>query len=396
MMLRQISVFFIFLATVSVFWFSMIPKNLVLAMSAAMILLMLVVILIGLIYDRSARFKQHFSTEIMLIFLALMFSSFGAKWAHNQDFPLTMWAQKGMFFYLFYFFLHTIRISPKEIERLMLFIAILYLIGFILQTVAYPRVFFDARMSWDRGTLRLFLPGKAFVVVMYFYFLQLFFEKTKPKYLIFCLLTFVVTLLQGTRSALFLLLLGTLFNLIFSKRVKSRFLIMFLLMLSIFPIFFIFQDIFMNLVAVSEEQSEDSENDIRVRAAIFFLTDFYHDKLNYFIGHGESHMASPYGMQIFYYKVNNGFFLSDIGIIGEYVRFGVLYVISIALILRKLFVLRIDPKYMYFKYYILISLIGMVMGGIFSREDSFVPILAMMYFIDVSIHDKKLAAEGNP
>ncbi|MCD4696072.1 MAG: hypothetical protein K8S16_07500, partial [Bacteroidales bacterium] len=305
-MLRQISVFLIYLSSVSVFWFSMIPKNLVHAFSAAMILLMVTVILMGLIYDRSERFKHHFGMEIMLIFLALLLSSFGAKWGHDQGFPLTMWAQKGMYFYLFYFFLHTIRIRPKEIERLIFIISILYIVSFMLQYVAFPKILFDARVEEDRGTVRIFLPGKSFVVVMYFYFLQLFFERTKPKYLIFCLLTFIVTLLQGTRSALGLLLLGTIFNLIFSKRVKSRFLILFLLILCIIPIFFVFQDILMNLVLVSEDQSENSEDDIRVRSATFFLTDFYPGALNYLIGNGESHMGSAYGMRIFYYKINNG------------------------------------------------------------------------------------------
>ncbi|MCD4697650.1 MAG: hypothetical protein K8S16_15610 [Bacteroidales bacterium] len=81
--------------------------------------------------------------------------------------------------------------------------------------------------------------------------------------------------------------------------------------------------------------------------------------------------------------------MSDIGLIGEYVRYGVIYIIGIFLILRKLLTLKIDPRYMYFKYYIVISLIGMVMGGVFTRADSYIPILAMLYFIDVSIHDKK-------
>ncbi|MCF8369851.1 MAG: hypothetical protein K9G76_12495 [Bacteroidales bacterium] len=388
-MLRQISLFFIYLASVSVFWLAMLPKNLIHAFSASMILLILVVVLIGLIYDRSDRFKQNFGVEIMMIFLAIMLSTFGAKWGHNQMFGLTIWAQKGMLFYMLYFFLHTIRIRPKEIERLMLLIAILYIVSFMLQYLAYPRILFNTRVQEDRGTVRIFLPGKAFVVVMYFYFLQLFFEKTKPHYLIFCLLTFIVTILQGTRSALLLLLVGTLFNLIFSKRVKSRFLILFLLMLSIIPIFIIFQDIFLNMVAVSEEQSETAEEDIRVKAATYFLTDFNPGWLNYVIGNGESHMASAYGMQVEMFKINFGYFQSDIGLIGEYVKYGILYVLAVILILRKVLILKLEPQYLYFKYYIGISFIGMIMGGIFAKEDSFVPILALLYFIDVSEYNFK-------
>lgn len=388
-MIRQISVFFIFLACVSLFWFSMVPKNIVLLAQTAAIILMLVVVLVGNIYDRSKRFTQNFGYEISFIFLAIFLSTFGANWGHQQSFGLTMWAQRGMYFYLFYFFLHTTRMRTEDIERLLISISIIYIACFLLQYVAYPRVLFGTRMDEDRGTIRIFLPGKAFVVMMYFYCLQMFFRNHKASYIVFCVLTLLVTLLQGTRSALGLLLLGTILNLVISKQVKSKLLISFLLFLCVIPVFFIFQDIILNLILVSEEQSANEGEDVRVRAARFFLTEFYPSKLNYFIGNGEEHMASAYGMKVFFYKVTFGFFLSDIGIIGEYVKFGIIYVVSVVMIVIKVLRARLDPKYYYFKYYIAISIMGMIVGGTFSKFDAFVPILAMLYIIDVNVFDRK-------
>ena len=350
---------------------------------------MLVVVLVGNIYDRSKRFKQNFGFEISLIFLALILSTFGASWGHQQSAGLTVWAQRGMYFYLFYFFLHTTRMRPEDIERLLIAIGIIYIVCFLLQYAAYPRILFGTRMNEDRGTIRIFLPGKGFVVLMYFYCLQMFFKNHKAPYIVFCVFTLLVTLLQGTRSALGLLLVGTLLNLVISKQVQSKLAISFLLFLCVIPVFFIFQEIILNLILVSEEQSASEGEDVRVRAARFFLTEFYPSSLNYFTGNGEEHMASAYGMKVFFYKATFGFFLSDIGLIGEYVKYGVLYVVSVIMIVVKVLRTRLDPKYLYFKYYISISIMGMILGGTFAKFDAFVPILATLYIIDVNVHDRK-------
>ncbi|MCB0805035.1 MAG: hypothetical protein KDC05_04500 [Bacteroidales bacterium] len=388
-MLRNISVFYILISASQFFWFALVPKNLILMVAFGAIMLMLVVVLLGLIYDPSRRFEQNFTYEISLIFISILLSTFGAKWGHDQNFMLTAWAQRMMYFYLFYFFLHTIRIRPEDLEKLIIIIAVIYIVIFLIQYVSYPRMLFGTRADEERGTIRIFLPAKAFVVMVYFYCLQEFFAKLKLKYALFCVAAIAVTILQGTRTPLALLFLGTIIMLILSKRVQSKMLIAFLLIVGAASIMVIFQDIFLNLLEVSEEQSAKEGDDIRVKAAKFFLYEFPPTPLNYIIGNGESHMASAYGMRIWYYKVDFGYFQNDIGLLGEYTKYGILYVIAVILIVRKILAMKIDPKYMYFKYYIFISLIGMIMGGIFARSDAFTTILAIMYIIDIDRHDKK-------
>jgi len=356
------------------------------------IIFMLAIVLLGLVYDPSRRFEQHFSFEVSLMFLALLLSTFGAKWGHDQSFMLTAWAQKAMYFYLFYFFLHTIRIKPDDLEKLIILIAVLYVVFFLVQYVAYPRILFGTRADEERGTIRIFLPAKAFVAMAYFYCLQRFFATLKFKFIAFCLAAIAVTVLQGTRTPLALLTAATAINLIISKRVQNKLLITFLLILCAIPVIIAFQDIFINLIEVSEQQSSAEGDNIRVKAAKFFLYDFSPTTLNYIIGNGESHMASSYGMKIFYYKVNFGFFQNDLGLLGEYTKYGIIYVIAAIMIVRKIIIAKIPPKYMYFKYYIFMSFIGMVMGGVFARSDQFLTILSMMYIIDIVRHKKKYEA----
>jgi len=92
-------------------------------------------------------------------------------------------------------------------------------------------------------------------------------------------------------------------------------------LLRFIPIFFIFLDIFMQLFAVTQQQGNQSEDDIRISSATFFLTTFNPNKYAYIVGNGVSSLNSNYGVLVQSYKDYRGFYQSDIGLIGEYSRF---------------------------------------------------------------------------
>jgi hypothetical protein len=157
-----------------------------------------------------------------------------------------------------------------------------------------------------------------------------------------------------------------------------------------FLIFFMFQDIIMNLITVSEEQSAQHGEDIRMLSTKFFLTDFYPNKINYIIGNGVGHMMSPYGMKIAYYKVTHGYYQSDIGVLGVFTQFGILYIVGMFLIMRKILVTKIQKKYVYIKYWAGLLIITVILGNPFSRPDGIALITSILYIIDVSAYELKL------
>ena len=162
------------------------------------------------------------------------------------------------------------------------------------------------------------------------------------------------------------------------------------MIVSVVVVFFIFQDIIMGLVELSETQAAQEEEDVRSRSTKFYLTEFYPNKVNYIIGNGASHMANAYGMKVMYYQTVFGYYLSDIGVVGVYVKLGVLYVIGVFILLRKIFISNIEPRYFYFKYSAILLLLNEIMGGAFARPSSFIVTLAMLYIIDVSSYKIKL------
>jgi hypothetical protein len=388
-MVRQIVVFFIFLASATFFNLTFLPKQISLLLSFAAVILMLLTVVITLIYDRGKRFHQNFGIEVGLIFLSLFLAIYGAKWGHDQDFFLTIWVLNYMYFYLFYYFLHSVRMRPEELEKLILYLGIMYIAFYLIQFALYPRMIFGSRAQEMRGTIRIFLPGSAFAGLVFYYYLQETFTTNKKISIAFCLIYLVIPVIQGTRSSIITVLLGALLYILISKRVKSKVLVFMMMAMAAGIGFIIFKDIIMNLIMVSQEQASQDEDDVRVRAAKFFLYDFYPSALNYFIGNGESHMMSAYGMRIWYYKSNFGFYQNDLGILGEYIKFGVLWIVCVILIFRKLFTIKIAPRYGYIRYWALITILDELMGGAFSKPTSIVVITAVLYIIDVSHFELK-------
>ena len=162
--------------------------------------------------------------------------------------------------------------------------------------------------------------------------------------------------------------------------------ITFFMLLGVVIVFFIFQDLIIGLIKLSETQASQEGEDIRMRSARFYLTEFYPNFVNYIIGNGSSHMANAYGMKVMYYQTVFGYYLSDLGMLGVYVRLGVLYIIGVFLIFRKIFITPYDSRYTYFKYATIMLIWNEIGGGAFAKPTSFIVTLAMLYIIDVSAY----------
>jgi len=386
-MVRNLIILFIFFGSANFFMFTFIPRQMLLLLSFASNILMLTGIALTLVYYKGKWFPQKFGVEVGLIFLSLALAVYGAKWGHGQGFGLSIWALNFMYFYLLYFFLHAVRVKPEDLEKLLIFMGIIYIGFFIGQYVLYPTILFDSRISEDRGTIRVFIPGAAFAGLVFYLFLQKTFTTGNKLFLLFCLSFMIIPLLQGTRSSTLTTLLGAFIYILGSKRVKSKLLVSLMITASVAIIFFLFNDLIMNLIQVSEEQASQEGEDIRIRATKFFLTDFNPTPLNYLIGNGESHMMAPYGMRVSYYKTQFGFYQSDIGVIGNYVRFGVIYVLAVFLIFRKFFTLKIEPRYGYLKFWALLLILAEILGGAFTRQTTIAVIASVMYIYDVSNYE---------
>lgn len=361
-MLKKVILIIIILCSLKFYGFVFIPEVILKASEWLGIGLIIALIVIFLVYNKDKSIKKHFTLPIILIFISVLISMFGSYIFHDQSFIITAYEQRAIYFYLIYFLLPFMKIEGDFIIKTIASFALVYIVIYLLQFFIYPVQITDNKMFLNRGTLRIFLIGSGYLVISYFIWLYLAFRNYKVKHMLFLLFALAIFVLMGTRQVLATIVLLTLLYIIQSKQIKSKFLLFMLIGVALVPVFFLFQNIILAMFEVTREQSQNLEGSIRFEAAKFYLTKFYPDDLAYVIGNGAPG-SSIYGLRLIRYSEEFGYYLSDIGLIGEYIKYGIVYVIGVFIILYRVFRKQLPEKLMFIKYNFLGIVLTLVTGG---------------------------------
>jgi hypothetical protein len=391
---KKLILYFIAFSALELYNFSFVGPQLIKIFQIISIGLIIAVIIIQLVYQREEAIRKHFWIEILLIFIGVILGMFMAQWGHDQSLAITLVAQRFMYFYLVYWVLHSLKTTVDDIESIVFWLGLTYSAFYLIQFFAYPNIVFDVRIVADRETLRIFLPGFIFMVLSYFLVLNRLFESFAIWKLLSILLFLAIFILMGTRQVIFSMLLLTLAYVMFSKSVKSRVLIFLLIIASIAPVVYLFQEIFISLIDLSKTQSQTLAENVRIRSAIFFLTEFFPNNTAYITGNGSDSANSSYGFMIQMYKDAYGFYQSDIGILGDYTKFGVFFVIGVLVIIFRVIFGKVTSSFSYIRYLYLSILLTIVTGGgPFGQADSIVAICLTLYILDIDLHDREYEKE---
>lgn len=334
--------------------------------------------------------KTHYKSDILLLSLSVVISMFMAFAFHKQSFAITFFAQKHMYFLFFYFFLHIYRFDKKFLERTFLIIGVTWCLIYLIQYFIFPHIILNSRVHLDRNTVRIFFPGSLFALVAYFIGLNnVLTKQIKLSYLMYLAIFFIIVgLLQGTRANLATLVFTTGLFIIIHPNVKKRSLIILIAFFALLAVLAIFWKNFEALFNLTKQQiaANQHEDPIRKKTLKFFLTDFMPNKLCYVFGNGMEHGRSDYGKQIMSYMKDNWLFLSDIGFIGEYVIWGVLFVIiELKIIIGNIF-RKLPHSVSYLRYvYIYVLLTNITGAGAFVGSSLITAHMIMLYLIDVEI-----------
>ncbi len=365
-----------------------IPRDLRIISGFAAIILIFFMLIIKTVYGKEKDIPKNFSLPIILFIISLFLSTVVSKVHHNQSFILSLWISRGLFFYFLYYMLHAYKYNKQTLEKLFLFLGLLTIVAFYLQTFLFPIRIFDVRMSIDRGTLRLFLPSMSFTIIAYFYFLNRFFKNNKLLPIIIALLALSIFVLQATRQLIASLVLLTIINVFRSKEIKSRLFIVLLIIIGMGSVFIIFYDLFMEIFAVSKVQASGTKESVRLKAIEYFTGEFQPSTLSYILGNGEGHEASMYGLKLAYLRLGKGLYLSDIGIIGDYVRYGILFVIAAVIMLTRLLTIKVPSDYEYLRYFVYLQLFSLFTSkGVFGVPS--ISIIIIAYLFDLGNYQLK-------
>jgi hypothetical protein len=339
-------------------------------------------ILIRIIYQPEALIKMNFSFLIMLLILGSLPSYFIARYFHRQTLLISTFANRTIWFYLLYFFVHLYKVPVKHIIRIITVFGLLVVFLYFVQYSIYPTRILAINIIEGRGTIRLFVTGMLCAQFTYFYYLNQFFQKNRPIYLVLSLLTISIFILQGTRQLIFALAFLTVVNLLVSKRIRGRAFMTIGVSAAFVLVFMLFREIFLELTRVSTVQSVNLGSDVRLRAARFFLTEFMPNKWAYILGNGSNGAGSAYDQKMLIYQLKYGFFISDIGVLGDYVKYGIVFVVAGLLLLVKSILFKTTPEFQYLKFYILSQCFTLLTGfGLLGGVD--IIILLILYIFDV-------------
>lgn len=381
-------VVFVLVAYFQLFKFIMIPYSIRIASQILACGLMLALIILRIAYQTDYSVKMNFAAPIIILIISAIPSYFVAMSSHNQSFLASISANHVIWFYLVYFFLHYYKVSSKYIIHLVVIMG-LFVVGlFYLQLVMYPKMLMDINVFRARGTLRLVVPGMLCAQLAYFYFLNRFLKSSKFGDFLLSLIVLSIFIIQGSRQLIFAIIFLTLIMLFFSNRVKGRSFKIFILGMASVAVFFVFRDIFLEMTRVSTSQVNNIGEGIRIKAARFFLTSFQSDEWSYIFGNSREASGGMYFRRMQLYSFKYGFFLSDIGIIGDYVRYGIVFVLTGLIMISRSIGFRMDSRYSYLKYYIVMQCFTLLTGkGLFGGVD--IILLLILYIFDVDRSEKE-------
>jgi hypothetical protein len=350
------------------------------------IVLILVFLVLHMVYAKQAAMKHQFSVFISLIFLSFFTSLVMANYDHDQGIPQTLYAQRALFYYLFYYLLHQLRMRPRDLEWIIISFGILHGVLFLVQYMAYPKILFDTFILVDRGTIRIYLAGSDYLAICFFMSIMAFLRTNRPRYLLFMLMSFSIFVILGGRQTMALMAFVLVLAVLFSKKVKSRFGITFLIAAGVVLIFILFQPIFNEMLHASKSNTSEGSNYIRIKASQYFLTEFYNSPFAYLFGNGAPGNGTAYGREIDQLIRSQHYYLSDIGIIGLFVMYGLFFVIGNLGIIFKTLRIHFQDKYLYIKYIFIGFMLSLLTGAGFGNMDFICSVCCLLYIVDVSCH----------
>jgi hypothetical protein len=384
-MFKKILIAFVIISSLSLYNLIFIPESIIKYFEFGVPLAMLLVVMVYGIYDKSFKFKHLFRPEVSLVFLAVVISMFAAYYFHKQKFIITAVTQRFIYFFIGYAFLHVLKPKPEELIRMIVYFGVIYIVFYFLQTFLYPTLLFRTRIASERETLRIFINGSAYLFLAYIICLALFLQTFHYRFFILCMFALIIFVLLGTRQVIAPAAIVSILMILLSRKIKTKFVTIILLLLMAIPIYYLFKDIFISMFEVSQKQVSNYSQDVRYRAAIFYLFEFFPNKLAYLIGNGVPSANSPYGLKVNSFQSVLGYYQADIGIIGDYAKFGILVVIAeISMFVRVMF-FKLPEELRFIKYYILVLIMTIfISGGSFSYAENIMILCILLYIIDVS------------
>ncbi|NJK95453.1 MAG: hypothetical protein HC905_11580, partial [Bacteroidales bacterium] len=98
------------------------------------------------------------------------------------------------------------------------------------------------------------------------------------------------------------------------------------------------------------------------------MNDFFPNTLSYIIGNGAANPYSEYGSRVIFYMQYFGYFQADIGMIGDYSKYGIFFVLTGLFLIFRIITMRMPAEISFVKYMFAGTLLMSFTGSGFFSE----------------------------
>lgn len=287
------------------------------------------------------RYKRYVYYTWILAFI----SSFSPSIKCDQNFFLTLIAQRSLLCMTFFLFL--LKLSPTEeiIIRLLKTISVLAILSGII-SIFYPHWFTDdigtafILAQRKQGTIELIstLNGAILLTLFYFYCCQNLIEKGTWKNMMMVIVLIVYLIILQNRSTLLVALPVFFYSVL---KMKSKYKIQILITMSFLIIITLIPFALKIISQLTEETQSQLTSDSynRWQAMDFFFFERNYNLCDVFWGHGVPASGSSYLKELLEASEERWAFISDLGMLGTFFYYGLFFVLVfyIPFIFRVLF-----------------------------------------------------------
>lgn len=337
-------------------------------------------------------YRNTINKNIAFLISIMLASIFSANIFENQSLSLCIMTTFPYIFTLFYFYiLQKGEVSKIIIERLIKIFGTIFIVVFLLDKILPVTLFGVMKFDYERGELRIVVPGIQWLILFLLYNIQQYKNTNKKKFLLITLLCFAIIILSLTRQRILISAIMGLWLFFHNSKLKNKIIIGSLIIITsliIFPKIPALNNM-MNLTISQLEKNKYEDRYIRFQAWDFYTKDYDRNIIQNFIGCGVPSVGnSTYGNKIDKLSRSYNYYVHDVGWAGFYFFFGLLGTISLIYIMAKSFITKCSDKNIYMKFYIMaVAFLGFASGSILYYNELLCLTIAFYY---LSIVDKRI------
>lgn len=234
--------------------------------------------------------------------------------------------------YFFFFFLFLIKAKEEQIIKIFCILGVCWSCIELVQQFTYPTYWFATRgdtfeqsIEIRNGIYRYAVLGQWFGLILLFYCFERFMHEKNKKFLLGIIIALVGIYLLATRQIIAMSVVCLFAGLFMMKKISFWSFMLIAIMATI--IYANAKTLFGDFIEMTESVDKDY---IRFLAYEFYgITYNKGNILAFLLGNGVPYPPSAYSVEIDKYEQSLGLWRADIGIVGMYSWYGIIYVILI-------------------------------------------------------------------